>query len=81
MCGPGVLIQPLRTYDARLFDRQGRALANYRLCCRSETEARAMLDAKHDLECARYELWQGMTKIGDCERAGGSLPDLPALRL
>jgi hypothetical protein len=67
---PHGLIQPLRTYEARLFDREGRTVASFQLCCRSEGEARAMLDANDRIDYVRYELWRGMTKIGDCARIG-----------
>jgi hypothetical protein len=66
-CPPA--IAPLRCYEARLLDRQGKVLKIYRLECHSVIAAQARLAAIRDVDYVRYELWQGMAKVceGECE--------------
>jgi hypothetical protein len=56
------------TYEIRLLDRDGGTTLVYFLQCANEGDARDRVNRLQDVSYDRYELWDGLLKIGEGPR-------------
>jgi len=59
-------------YEIRLLNAQGDTILLYFTQSASEAGARRCLADLHKIEYAKYEIWRGMTLLGDGAKATGA---------